>query len=99
MVLNQAIRKLLALLRIESVKLITPKGDYLKLTVEDNGIGITEQRISEVRSRLKAPSVTDDSYIGLRNVLTRVQLYFNDDATLRLTMYIPKACGSSSIFR
>ncbi|CAN7337330.1 cache domain-containing sensor histidine kinase [Paenibacillus sp. LjRoot56] len=72
------------LLHIESEKLTTPEGDYLKLTVADNGIGMTEQRILEVRSRLKAPSVTDDSYIGLRNVLTRIQLYFNDDATLEI---------------
>lgn len=78
------------ILRIESAKLITPEGDYLKLTVADNGIGMTEQRITEVRSRLKAPSVTDDSYIGLRNVLTRVQLYFNDDATLAIDHVHPQ---------
>ncbi|MNQ93383.1 Sensor histidine kinase YpdA [compost metagenome] len=72
------------ILRIESEKLVTPEGDFLKLTVEDNGIGISDQRISEVRTLLKAASVTDDSSIGLRNVLTRVQLYFNDDATLAI---------------
>lgn len=78
------------LLRIESAIQITPEGEYLKLTVEDNGIGITEQRIREVRSRLQAPSITDESYIGLRNVLTRVQLYFTDEATLDIEHVHPQ---------
>jgi two-component system sensor histidine kinase YesM len=78
------------ILRIESAMLTTPEWDYLKLTVADNGIGMTEQRISEVRSRLKASSTTDDSYIGLRNVLTRVQLYFNDDAQLEIDPVHPQ---------
>ncbi|MDR6554485.1 sensor histidine kinase [Paenibacillus qinlingensis] len=78
------------LLRIEAAKLITAEGDFLKLTVVDNGIGMTEQRIHEVRSRLKTPTAADDSYIGLRNVLTRVQLYFNDDATLEIDHVHPQ---------
>ncbi|OCT10683.1 hypothetical protein A8709_22870 [Paenibacillus pectinilyticus] len=78
------------LLRIASALLTTPDGDILQLTVEDNGIGITDQRLMEIRSRLRMPSTPDEACIGLRNVLTRVQLYFNDDAALEIAHVQPQ---------
>ncbi|WP_090818063.1 sensor histidine kinase [Paenibacillus sp. yr247] len=92
------------LLRIEAMKQVDGDYEFLKLTVEDNGIGITEERLREVRSRLNAPSITDEAYIGLSNVLTRVQLYFTDDAALniehakpqglRIVIHIPMKKGA-----
>ncbi len=92
------------LLRIEAVKLIVHEDEYLKLIVEDNGIGISEQRLREVRNRLNTPSITDEACIGLSNVLTRVQLYFTDDAFLdvenvqpqglRIVIHIPMKKGA-----
>ena len=76
----------------------------MKLIVEDNGIGITEERLHEVRNRLNAPSITDEACIGLSNVLTRVKLYFTDDAVLdvehaqpqglRIVIHIPMKKGA-----
>jgi two-component system sensor histidine kinase YesM len=78
------------LLRIQATMLTDREDEYLKLIIEDNGIGITEERLREVRSRLNAPSITDTAYIGLSNVLTRVQLYFSDDATLDIEHVQPQ---------
>lgn len=92
------------LLRIQAMKHIIHEDEYLKLIVEDNGIGMTEERLREVRNRLNAPSVTDEACIGLSNVLTRVQLYFTDDAFLdaqhvqpqglRIVIHIPMKKGA-----
>ncbi|MEC0146053.1 cache domain-containing sensor histidine kinase [Paenibacillus alginolyticus] len=92
------------LLRIQAMKHIVHEDEYLKLIVEDNGIGITEERLREVRNRLNAPSITDEACIGLSNVLTRVQLYFTDDAFLdvehvqpqglRIVIHIPMKKGA-----
>ncbi|WP_162262869.1 sensor histidine kinase [Paenibacillus sp. Soil787] len=92
------------LLRIQAMKDIVHEDEFLKLIVEDNGIGITEQRLYEVRNRLNAPSITDEACIGLSNVLTRVQLYFTDDAFLdvehvqpqglRIMIHIPMKKGA-----
>lgn len=78
------------LLRIQAMMLTDREDEYLELIIQDNGVGITEERMSEVRSRLNAPSITDAACIGLSNVLTRVQLYFTDDATLDIEHVQPQ---------
>lgn len=78
------------LLRIQATMPTDREDEYLKLIIEDNGIGITEERLREVKSRLNAPSITDAACIGLSNVLTRVQLYFTDDATLDIEHVQPQ---------
>ncbi|WNR43529.1 cache domain-containing sensor histidine kinase [Paenibacillus roseipurpureus] len=78
------------LLRIASSNVVRPQGEYLQLIVEDNGVGMTDQRLVEVRARLRTPSAADDANIGLHNVLTRLQLYFQDDATLDIEHVQPQ---------
>ncbi|NEW08280.1 sensor histidine kinase [Paenibacillus sp. SYP-B3998] len=73
------------LLCIRSANILEETGNILMIVVEDNGIGMTEERMREVRSRLHAPSITDEACIGLSNVLTRIQLYFTDDAKLEIS--------------
>ncbi|GFZ81778.1 histidine kinase [Paenibacillus marchantiophytorum] len=92
------------LLRIEAAKYIEGEDEFLKLVVEDNGIGISEERLREVTNRLNTPSITEAACIGLSNVLTRVRLYFTDDASLaithaepqglRITIHIPMKKGA-----
>ncbi|WP_187273872.1 sensor histidine kinase [Paenibacillus sp. N3.4] len=72
------------LLHLRATKIIEGGQPFLILEIEDNGIGLTEERMREVRGRLHAPSISDHGCIGLSNVLTRVQLYFTDQATLEL---------------
>ncbi|MDQ0896751.1 histidine kinase [Paenibacillus sp. V4I7] len=78
------------LLRIQATMPTDREDEYLKLIIEDNGIGITEERLREVKTLLITPSITDAAYIGLSNVLTRVQLYFTDDATLDIEHVQPQ---------
>ncbi|MBP1962348.1 cache domain-containing sensor histidine kinase [Paenibacillus aceris] len=92
------------LLRIQATKLTEDGYEFLQLVVEDNGIGVTEARLREVRNRLNAPSTGDEACIGLSNVLTRVKLYFTDDAALdiehaqprglRIVIHIPMKKGA-----
>ncbi|MGG1551968.1 cache domain-containing sensor histidine kinase [Paenibacillus ferrarius] len=79
-------------LRIEAARVTRPDGDYLQLTVEDNGTGVTEQRMQEVRKQLRAASVEGTeggASIGLSNVCTRLQLYFNGQASMELIPAVP----------
>ncbi|WP_144028262.1 cache domain-containing sensor histidine kinase [Paenibacillus ferrarius] len=93
------------LLRIEATKYIVGEHDeFLQLIVEDNGVGITEERLREVKNRLNTPFITEAACIGLSNVLTRVRLYFTDDALLeiehahpqglRIVIHIPMKKGA-----
>lgn len=55
------------------------EGEYLKISVRDNGMGMTEERIQEILechasgNRLE----TDSTGIGLDNVIHRLELYYN----------------------
>ena len=48
----------------------------LILTVQDNGAGMTRERLSQVRESLRGDSDTNTGY-GLFNVNKRIQLYYN----------------------
>ena len=52
------------------------EGDELVLTVQDNGAGMTAQRLAEVREGLEQDSSQSAGY-GLFNVNKRIQLYYN----------------------
>lgn len=78
------------LLRIQASKRTEEKYEYLELIVEDNGIGVTEERLREIRNRLNTPSTGNEACIGLSNVLTRVKLYFTDDAALDIEHAQPR---------
>lgn len=73
------------LLRIQSSRGVdAERRDLLVIVVEDNGAGMTDERMQEVKSRLSAPPLGNETCIGLRNVLTRIQLYFTNDASLQI---------------
>ncbi|RUS46263.1 sensor histidine kinase [Cohnella sp. AR92] len=50
------------------------EGEAIVFRIEDNGVGMTEQRLNEVKAGV-ASSVTG-SGVGIRNVQERIQLYF-----------------------
>lgn len=53
----------------------------IKVTVEDDGAGFSEERLSEVRNELKAGSLSEErlsSVYGLYNVHKKLQLYYGD---------------------
>ena len=52
------------------------EGAWLMLTVEDNGAGMTAERLAQVRDGLSAGAGMSPGY-GLYNVNKRIQLYYN----------------------
>lgn len=61
--------------------------DHLIITVRDNGIGVTTQRLEEVYAHFKAAALNkigESTNIGLKNVYVRLKLYYDDQAALHL---------------
>ena len=55
----------------------------LTVTVEDNGLGMTEEQLQELRSRLESPQSTKDN-IGLRNVNQRCRLCYGEQYGIQI---------------
>lgn len=68
------------------------QGGWLSITVQDNGCGVSEDRLQEVRLQLeKMPPIgtgqtndQEEGGIGLPNVLSRLRLHFNKTAAMEL---------------
>jgi two-component system, sensor histidine kinase YesM len=61
--------------------------DYLHISVSDNGIGIAENHLKEIYEYFQAGSIRRDgeqTNIGLKNVYTRLKLYYGESARLQL---------------
>lgn len=53
--------------------------DEIEIAIMDNGVGMTEQRLAEVREKLIFDADTQHRSIGLRNVNNRIKLYFGKE--------------------
>ncbi|BCB02795.1 sensor histidine kinase [Bacillus sp. KH172YL63] len=63
------------------------EGDELVLIVRDNGVGVTEDRLQEIREHFKAAAwnkTGEETNIGLKNVYVRLKLYYDERARLTL---------------
>lgn len=58
---------------------VREEGNYLVISVRDNGLGMTKERIQEILECHASGSKleTDSTGIGLDNVIHRMELYFN----------------------
>ena len=55
--------------------------DRVILTVYDDGVGMDSEKLEDLRSTLKLPpEVNHTKYFGLRNVNTRLRLYFGEQS-------------------
>ncbi|WP_088103260.1 cache domain-containing sensor histidine kinase [Halalkalibacter urbisdiaboli] len=65
----------------------TLEDSFLLVQIIDNGLGITEERLIEIRRYLYEENASSyrDCNIGLKNVYARLKLYYSDKATLDLT--------------
>lgn len=61
-------------------------GDTLSITVSDNGPGVTPERLLELERQIagEQPGGTEGDSIGLMNVVSRLRLFFNDQADVIL---------------
>ncbi len=55
------------------------EADYFVLQIEDNGIGITQERLLELREGIKNRHLTGTNIYGLYNVNERIRLNFGEE--------------------
>lgn len=67
--------------------------DYFMIQVEDNGIGITEERLAEVRDGIRNKVLTGKDIYGLYNVNERIRLNFGGSYGIS----IESTYGSSTV--
>lgn len=80
----------------------TGMGEYLCLSIEDNGMGMTREREQIIQEVLANPVVSKEKEvgIGISNVVTRMKMYYGSQLRIslvtshqkgcRFTFYIPK---------
>ncbi|WP_421383963.1 sensor histidine kinase [Bacillus salacetis] len=69
-----------------TLKCFGESGD-LVITVEDNGAGVTKERLEEIHDHFNTDSrnkTGDNTSIGLKNVYVRLKLYYEQEASLEL---------------
>jgi two-component system sensor histidine kinase YesM len=54
------------------------EGEFLKLSVKDNGYGISSAKIAEIRESFTDPEVYNG--VGLKNVYQRLKIYYGNKA-------------------
>ncbi|MEZ0536704.1 sensor histidine kinase [Caldicellulosiruptoraceae bacterium PP1] len=57
------------------------KNDGLYITVEDNGIGIDEEKLKHIKELIDIDYSKEENpkFIGIRNIFQRLKLYYGDD--------------------
>lgn len=66
--------------------------------VKDNGIGIDEEKLKQLRYRLSQPSDTlDEAHIGIKNVHDRIQFHFGEHYGIEINSQIGE--GTTVIIR
>ena len=58
------------------------QGDIVSILVEDNGVGMTKERIQEVMNATE--EATDRPHLGVRNVYDRIRLHFGEEWGLHI---------------
>ena len=73
-------------------------GDLLQIRIEDNGIGMTQERLAQIRALLEADAgdaVIGESGYGVNNVNQRIKLYYGQAYGLTIeSEYLHGACVS-----
>jgi len=74
------------------------EGDFLKFSIEDNGYGMTKEKVEELRKSLLDSTVYKG--VGLKNVYQRIRIYYGlsadvdieseEDVGTKITIIIPK---------
>jgi two-component system sensor histidine kinase YesM len=60
-------------------------GEELILTVSDNGKGIGEQELNQLKTRLQQSYNQTDEHIGLQNIYERLRIYYGDHASMQIS--------------
>lgn len=63
---------------------ISEENDCLKIEISDNGHGMSEEKLSEIRQRLKNPPQINEIHIGLLNVNSRMKLLYGENCGIKI---------------
>ncbi len=63
---------------------IKNRGEFMIFTVEDNGFGMTEEKLNTIRGQLEAPFEDFAKHIGIRNVNQRIKLVYGNDCGIKI---------------
>lgn len=67
---------------IRAVHLHSEQGDYVDITVQDNGGGFSEAALRQLESGEADASIYGEDHVGIRNVRNRLSLLYGGQATL-----------------
>lgn len=72
--------------------------EFLKIEIEDNGCGMTEEKEQIIQEILDNPMVAKEKEvgIGISNVITRMRMYYGEE--FRVTLDTREGEGSKFIF-
>ena len=75
-------------------------GEEVELSVEDTGLGMTEEKLKNIRHNMDNDIIKESKHIGVTNVNQRIKLYFGEEYGVsieskegigtKVTVYIPK---------
>jgi Predicted signal transduction protein with a C-terminal ATPase domain len=68
---------------------IYSKNGYLMIEIHDNGKGIKPELIEQINNGIFAYTV-DKNHIGLQNAITRIQMYYGENAKVRISSVLGK---------
>ena len=60
------------------------EGDLIRLTVRDNGAGMEEKELEELRQEISRPCKETEKGFGLANVNERIHMYFGEQYGLTI---------------
>ncbi|WP_041741489.1 sensor histidine kinase [Caldicellulosiruptor kronotskyensis] len=63
---------------------VLKEGDMIAIHVEDNGIGLEDDKITELLRSVKGLSSDKVSSVGLKNVFRRLELFYNKDFSFEI---------------
>ena len=75
-------------------------GEEVELSVEDTGLGMTEEKLKNIRHNMDNDIIKESKHIGVTNVNQRIKLYFGEEYGVsieskegigtKVTVHIPK---------
>ena len=67
------------------VQAYVAQDDYLQISVQDNGRGMKEKKLAELKNLFADPEQSSDKNIGLENVSSRLKIYYEGKASLSIS--------------
>lgn len=52
--------------------------NIIKITIADNGVGMTDERLEHLRNTMEQPDDTPEKHVGMRNIYQRIKLCYGE---------------------